>query len=206
MRHGETMRYLSTTAAQRVEMLRTIGVGDVEALIERIPSKARLGRDLAIPRRARGGRADRAPARPRRAERRRRPLRDLPRGGRLRSLHPERDQPHAPPRRVLHRLHALPARGEPGDAALDLRVPDHDLRADRHGRDERVPVRRRLGAGRGGAHGAQHDGAGADRGVRGPVAPRPAGGGDVLRGAAPAGEDRPVDRRRHGPRRSSGRR
>ena len=49
MRHGETMRYLSTTAAQRVEMLRTIGVGDVEALIERIPSKARLGRDLAIP-------------------------------------------------------------------------------------------------------------------------------------------------------------
>ena len=49
MRHGETMRYLSTTAAPRVEMLRTIGVGDVEALIERIPSKARLGRDLAIP-------------------------------------------------------------------------------------------------------------------------------------------------------------
>ena len=49
MRHGETMRYLSTTDAQRAEMLRTIGVGDVEALIERIPSKARLGRDLAIP-------------------------------------------------------------------------------------------------------------------------------------------------------------
>ncbi len=39
MRHGETMRYLSTTAAQRVEMLRTIGVGDVEALIERIPPR-----------------------------------------------------------------------------------------------------------------------------------------------------------------------
>jgi glycine dehydrogenase subunit 1 len=43
------MRYLSTTTAQRAEMLRTIGVDDVEALIERIPSKARLGRDLAIP-------------------------------------------------------------------------------------------------------------------------------------------------------------
>ena len=34
MRHGETMRYLSTTAAQRAEMLRVIGVDDVEALIE----------------------------------------------------------------------------------------------------------------------------------------------------------------------------
>jgi glycine dehydrogenase subunit 1 len=43
------MRYLSTTPAQRAEMLRTIGVDDVEALIERIPAKARLGRELAIP-------------------------------------------------------------------------------------------------------------------------------------------------------------
>src|SRR5215831_4200874 len=43
------MRYLSTTAAQRDEMLRTIGVKDVEALIERIPSNARLDRALAIP-------------------------------------------------------------------------------------------------------------------------------------------------------------
>ena len=49
MRHGETMRYLPTTAAQRAEMLRTIGVGDLETLVERIPSKARLGRDLAVP-------------------------------------------------------------------------------------------------------------------------------------------------------------
>src|SRR5262252_2415857 len=43
------MRYLSTTVAQRAEMLRAIGVDDLEALIERIPSKARLGRELAIP-------------------------------------------------------------------------------------------------------------------------------------------------------------
>jgi len=49
VRHGETMRYLANTAAQRAEMLRTIGVGDVEALLERIPSKARLGRELALP-------------------------------------------------------------------------------------------------------------------------------------------------------------
>jgi glycine dehydrogenase subunit 1 len=49
MRHGETMRYLGTTAAERAAMLRTIGVGDLEALLERIPGKARLGGDLAIP-------------------------------------------------------------------------------------------------------------------------------------------------------------
>ena len=49
MRHGETMRYLSTAAAQRAQMLRVIGVNDVEALIERIPAKARLGRALGVP-------------------------------------------------------------------------------------------------------------------------------------------------------------
>ncbi|MBI2468516.1 MAG: glycine dehydrogenase, partial [Candidatus Rokubacteria bacterium] len=49
MRHGETMRYISTTRAQREEMLRAIGVPDLEALLERIPSKARLGRELGIP-------------------------------------------------------------------------------------------------------------------------------------------------------------
>jgi glycine dehydrogenase subunit 1 len=43
------MRYLSTTAAQRDEMLRAIGVPDLEALIDRIPQKARLGQDLALP-------------------------------------------------------------------------------------------------------------------------------------------------------------
>ena len=49
MRHGETMRYLGTTAAQRAEMLRTVGVADVEALLERIPAKARLARELDVP-------------------------------------------------------------------------------------------------------------------------------------------------------------
>jgi glycine cleavage system P protein (glycine dehydrogenase) subunit 1 len=49
MQPGETMRYLPNTAAQRAEMLRTIGVGDLEALLERIPGKARLGRELGLP-------------------------------------------------------------------------------------------------------------------------------------------------------------
>jgi glycine dehydrogenase subunit 1 len=42
-------RYLPTTPAQRADMLRAIGVGDLEALLDRIPSKARLGRDLGLP-------------------------------------------------------------------------------------------------------------------------------------------------------------
>jgi glycine dehydrogenase subunit 1 len=44
-----TGRYLPATPAQRAEMLRAVGVGDLEALLERIPSKARLGRDLGVP-------------------------------------------------------------------------------------------------------------------------------------------------------------
>jgi glycine cleavage system P protein (glycine dehydrogenase) subunit 1 len=49
VQRSETMRYLPTTAAQRAEMLRAIGVPDTEALLGRIPAKARLGRDLAVP-------------------------------------------------------------------------------------------------------------------------------------------------------------
>ena len=48
-----------------------------------------------------------------------------------------------------HRLHALPAGAQPGRAADHLRVPDGDLRAHRHGRQQRLAVRRRHGAGRG---------------------------------------------------------
>ena len=49
MQRSETMRYLPNTAAQRAEMLRAIGVPDIEALLGRIPAKARLGGDLAVP-------------------------------------------------------------------------------------------------------------------------------------------------------------
>ena len=44
-----THPYLALTEDDREEMLRTIGVSEVETLLERIPSKARLGRELAIP-------------------------------------------------------------------------------------------------------------------------------------------------------------
>ena len=50
-------------------------------------------------------------------------------------------------------LHALPARGRPGRAAGDVRVPDRDLRADRAAGLQRLRVRGRLGGGGGRLHG-----------------------------------------------------
>ena len=69
----------------------------------------------------------------------------VPRRGDLRPLRAggRRRDPRA--RRVPDRVHAVPARDEPGRAAGDLRVPDRDLRADRDGRLERVRLRRHDG-------------------------------------------------------------
>ncbi len=103
-------------------------------------ARARPGRAA----RARRGGADAAPGGARGAERRHGLERALvPRAGHLRPLR-ARDRRHVPlPRRVPHRVHALPAGDEPGRAAGDLRVPDGDLRADGDGRLERVRLRRR---------------------------------------------------------------
>ncbi|HEX6774662.1 MAG TPA: aminomethyl-transferring glycine dehydrogenase subunit GcvPA, partial [Methylomirabilota bacterium] len=43
------MRYISNTPAQQREMLGTIGVGSIEDLLSRIPTKARLSRPLSVP-------------------------------------------------------------------------------------------------------------------------------------------------------------
>src|SRR5467141_4601825 len=43
------MRYISNTPAQQREMLATIGVGSIEDLLSRIPTKARLSRPLNVP-------------------------------------------------------------------------------------------------------------------------------------------------------------
>jgi len=43
------MRYISNTPAQQREMLATIGVGSIEDLLARIPTKARLSRPLNVP-------------------------------------------------------------------------------------------------------------------------------------------------------------
>ena len=60
-------------------------------------------------------------------------------------------------RRVVHGLHAVPARGQPGHAPVDLRVRVADRRADRAGRRVGVPLRRRHGDRRGRADGRPRD-------------------------------------------------
>ena len=54
-------------------------------------------------------------------------------------------------RRVPHRVHAVPARSLAGDAAVDLRVPDAPVPADRPRRRQRLALRRLDRALRGGA-------------------------------------------------------
>ena len=79
----------------------------------------------------------------------------LPRRRGVRPLHPERGRCRRRPQRVLHRVHALPGRGQPGHAAGGLRVPDADVPAHRPGRRQRQPLRGRVGGRRGGADGAR---------------------------------------------------
>ena len=79
----------------------------------------------------------------------------LPRRRQLRSFHSRRGRCHRRPQRILHRLHALPGRGEPGQLAGVLRVSDADLPAHGPRRRQRQPLRRRQRGGRERAHG--HD-------------------------------------------------
>src|SRR5439155_1763390 len=101
---------------------------------------------------------DRAGAAPRRG-RARRPQRrrerpgGVSRRGRLPPLDSGGGGPDPSAQRVRYRLHALPAGGEPGHLAGDLRVPDLRRAPPRARGGERQHVRRRIGDRRGGAHG-----------------------------------------------------
>ncbi len=66
----------------------------------------------------------------------------LPRCRRLLALPARRHRLAHLARRMVHRLHALSAGDLAGHAAGHLRIPDHDLRAHRHGRRQRLDVRR----------------------------------------------------------------
>ena len=167
------------------------------------PRRALQGpaRPRARPLRAGARRAPRGARRPQRA-RGRRAL--LPRGGRLRPLRPRGRRRRPPARRVPDRVHALPARDEPGRAPDDLRVPDGDLRADRHGRLERVRLRRHDRRRRRLLHRQARDRAVEGR-PRRDAEPAGAPGGEDLRaglrargrrGAAPRRDDRPGRARR----------
>ena len=103
----------------------------------------------------------------RRAEKRHR-LRQLSRRGRLSPLPARHYRCAGPARRIPHQLHALPGRNYAGHAASDLRIPDHDRRADRHGCGQRQHVRRVNRRGRSG-----DDGRPRNRAAARPSSPRP---------------------------------
>ncbi len=99
------------------------GIASVDELFADIPAELRAtGLDLPRARaRARPAGAPRGPRRPQPG----RP-RLVPRRRRLPPLDPGRRRPDPAARRVVHGLHALPARGQPGHAPVDLRVPVAD--------------------------------------------------------------------------------
>ena len=131
---------LAVTDADREAMLAAIGVSSVDELFRDIPAGMRFREELDVPPALAGSGAAAALRGARGEERRRRGL--LPRRRHLRPLRPGGRRRGAPARRAPDRVHAVPARDEPGRAAGDLRVPDRDLRAHRHGRLERVRLRR----------------------------------------------------------------
>ena len=135
--------FVSLTERDEREMLDAIGVASVDELFRDIPEAVRFHRELDLEPRALRAGARRAPRGARRDERRhgRRAL--VPRRRHLRPLRAGGRRRRAPARRAPDRVHAVPARDEPGRAPGDLRVPDRDLRADRDGRLERVGLRRR---------------------------------------------------------------
>ena len=123
----------------------------------------------------------------------------VPRRGDLRPLRAGGLRRGAPARGVPDRLHAVPARDEPGRAPDDLRVPDRDLRADGHGRHERLRIRRDDGRRRRVLHREARDRTLEDRARRGGQPAGAAGREDLRaglrsgdrRGTAPGRHDRP---------------
>src|ERR1039457_90855 len=102
------MCYLPKSESDREVMLRQIGAKSIDDLFAAIPPEYRLKGDLKIPR---------AYAESEIVEF----FRDCATGrARLLALSPGRDRLAGFARGVLHRLHSLPARDRPGDAAIHL--------------------------------------------------------------------------------------
>ena len=148
------MPYGPHAADDRARMLEAIGIASVDALFDDIPEALRASTlrlddpepelHLAARLQALAGAQPRGP-------------RLVPRRGRLPPLEPADRRPDAAPRRVVHGLHAVPARGQPGHAPEHLRVPVAARGADRDGRRVRLALRRRRRDRRGGAHDLPRD-------------------------------------------------
>ena len=186
------MPYGPHTAADRARMLDALGVASVDELFADIPAGLRA-HGLALP--------DGQPELELAADlealagRNRTNLASFLGAGRLPPLPAAGGRPDPAPRRVVHGLHAVPARGQPGHAPEHLRVPVAAGRADRPRCRLGLALRRRRGHGRGRPDDLPGDRPPPDPGQPGgpPALPRDAG--DVPLGGRPrAGRD--PDRRR----------
>lgn len=131
------MRYLPKSPADRKEMLAEIGVASIDDLFSTIPAEYQFKRDLAVPRQhGESEIIDRFRA-----------FADQNAVGYASFLGAGVYRHYRPvlidtvvSRGKFNELHAIPAGDRAGHPAGDVRVPDDDLRADRHGDRERVDV------------------------------------------------------------------
>ena len=160
------MRFIPHTDDDVRGMLAAIGAPSVASLFECVPEKLRLGRALALP--AAGSEQEVLAELAGLAEQNTHAASHawFLGAGTYAHFVPVRRRRARLARRVLHRVHALPGRDQPGNAPDHLRVADDDGRADRPRRVERVDVRRRVGDRGGRADGAPHHAAPEGRGER----------------------------------------
>ena len=122
-------------------MLDAIGVESVDELFAEIPAGLRLDGALDLPDGLSETECFDHLAGARRAQRRRRRRALLPRRRDVRPLRAGARRRDHPALRVPDPVHAVPARGLPGRAAGDVRVPDRDLGAHRAAGRQRLAVR-----------------------------------------------------------------
>ena len=145
------MRYLPKSESERREMLDACGLESIEDLFSHLPEEVRLNRPLNIaPGKSEYEIVDYFRAR---GDENAHRLRIVSRRGRVQPL-PAGDGGHGRvARRVSDFVHAVSGRDRARHSDHDLRIPNHDLPVDRHGRRERVDVRRLVRRARSG-----HDG------------------------------------------------
>ena len=133
-------RYIPHTDSDVREMLKAIGVKQLEDLFQAIPRPYRLKEPLKLPQPLSEPDLLRHLQEPPVSRFLRQALDPLSGSGSLPSFHPgRRSCPHLA-LRILYRLYALSARDQPGHAPGHLRVPDAHVSIDRHGGLERLHV------------------------------------------------------------------
>ena len=148
------MRYLPKSPGERIEMLQQIGAGSIDDLFSTIPQEYRLERDLDVPRQM--GESEIVDYFRQASLKSAAGYTSFLGAGAYRHYRPGDYRFAGAAGRVPHLLHSLPGGDYPGNPAGHLRVPDHDLRAHRHGDRQRLHVRRLDRRGRIGIHGCAH--------------------------------------------------